>query len=69
MTETQFDNGYWYADEIKALAKEISIPSAYQYPLSNWVSCWFCGFAVSSKHLANSRALVVESAGLVVEDA
>lgn len=28
MTETQFDNGYWYADEIKAFAKEIGIPSA-----------------------------------------
>jgi len=28
MTETQFDNGYWYADEIKAFAKEIGIPMA-----------------------------------------
>ncbi|MFN2577545.1 MAG: hypothetical protein ABR607_07625 [Pyrinomonadaceae bacterium] len=28
MTEKQFDNGYWYAVEIKALANEIGIPSA-----------------------------------------
>lgn len=27
MTETQFDNGYWYAVEIKAFADEIGIPS------------------------------------------
>ena len=27
MTETEFDNGYWYADEIRAFAKEIGIPS------------------------------------------
>ena len=27
MTITQFDNGYWYATEIKAFAKEIGIPS------------------------------------------
>jgi hypothetical protein len=26
ITETQFDNGYWYADEIKVFAKEIGIP-------------------------------------------
>ena len=28
MTVEQFDNGYWYAVEIKAFADEISIPSA-----------------------------------------
>lgn len=28
MTETQFDNGYWYAIEIKTFANEIGIPSA-----------------------------------------
>jgi SAP domain-containing new25 len=28
ITETQFDNGYWYADEIKAFAKEIGIPNS-----------------------------------------
>ncbi|MFZ1081859.1 MAG: SAP domain-containing protein [Candidatus Kryptoniota bacterium] len=27
MTEGQFENGYWYADEIKGFAKEIGIPS------------------------------------------
>ena len=28
MTEEQFDNGYWYATEIKTFADEIGIPSA-----------------------------------------
>src|SRR5258706_15639500 len=28
MTEEQFDNGYWYAVEIKAFADELGIPSA-----------------------------------------
>ena len=28
MTEEQFDNGYWYAIEVKALADEIGIPLA-----------------------------------------
>ena len=28
MTETQFDNGYWYAVEIKAFADKLGIPSA-----------------------------------------
>lgn len=28
MTEAQFDNGYWYAVEVKAFADEIGIPSA-----------------------------------------
>jgi hypothetical protein len=28
MTEAQFDNGYWYATEIKEFAKTIGIPSA-----------------------------------------
>ena len=28
MTEEQFDNGYWYAIEIKAFAEEIGIPLA-----------------------------------------
>ena len=28
MTEEQFDNGYWYAVEIKAFADEIGIPLA-----------------------------------------
>lgn len=28
MTEKQFDNGYWYAVEIKAFADEIGVPSA-----------------------------------------
>ena len=28
MTEEQFDNGYWYAVEVKAFAEEIGIPSA-----------------------------------------
>jgi SAP domain-containing protein len=28
MTEHQFDNGYWYATEIKTFADEIGIPSA-----------------------------------------
>jgi hypothetical protein len=28
MTEAQFDNGYWYATEIKTFADEIGIPSA-----------------------------------------
>lgn len=28
MTENEFNNGYWYANEIKAFAKEIGIPLA-----------------------------------------
>jgi hypothetical protein len=28
MTSAQFDNGYWYATELKAFAKRIGIPSA-----------------------------------------
>ncbi len=28
MTVTQFDNGYWYATELKTFAKAIGIPSA-----------------------------------------
>lgn len=28
ITETQFDNGYWYADDIKNFAKEIGIPNS-----------------------------------------
>lgn len=28
MTETQFDNGYWYATELKAFAVDIGIPAA-----------------------------------------
>jgi len=28
MTQVQFDNGYWYATEIKQFAKTIGIPSA-----------------------------------------
>ena len=28
MTQAQFDNGYWYATEIKEFAKTIGIPSA-----------------------------------------
>src|SRR3954471_16405101 len=28
MTQTQFDNGCWYATELKAFAKTIGIPSA-----------------------------------------
>jgi hypothetical protein len=28
MTETQFDNGYWYATELKAFAKRVGVPSA-----------------------------------------
>jgi hypothetical protein len=28
MTSTQFDNGYWYATELKAFAERIGIPSA-----------------------------------------
>lgn len=28
MTETEFDNGYWYATELRAFAMEIGIPSA-----------------------------------------
>src|SRR5690348_7181674 len=28
MTQAQFDNGYWYATEIKQFAKTIGIPSA-----------------------------------------
>jgi hypothetical protein len=28
MTETQFDNGYWYATELKVFAKRIGLPSA-----------------------------------------
>ena len=28
MTEGEFDNGYWYAVEVKAFAKQIGIPSA-----------------------------------------
>jgi len=27
MTETQFDNGYWYAVELKEFAKQLGIPS------------------------------------------
>jgi hypothetical protein len=30
MTLTQFDNGYWYANELKEFAKTIGIPSASQ---------------------------------------
>ena len=26
ITEAEFDNGYWYADEIKAFAKQLGIP-------------------------------------------
>src|SRR5580658_611831 len=28
MTETEFDNGYWYAEELKRFAEEIRVPSA-----------------------------------------
>ena len=28
MTSTEFDNGYWYATELKTLAKRIGIPSS-----------------------------------------
>src|SRR5215471_16665941 len=28
MTETEFDNGYWYADDLKKFAEKIGIPSA-----------------------------------------
>lgn len=28
ITETEFDNGYWYADEIKTFAKEIGVPES-----------------------------------------
>ena len=28
ITEKEFDNGYWYADEIKTFAKELGIPHA-----------------------------------------
>jgi hypothetical protein len=28
MTETEFDNGYWYADELKEFAIKVGIPSA-----------------------------------------
>ncbi|MDN5204786.1 SAP domain-containing protein [Fulvivirgaceae bacterium BMA10] len=28
MTEAQFDNGYWYVEEIRGFAREIGIPSA-----------------------------------------
>jgi len=28
MTQTEFDNGYWYAAELKEFAKEIGIPSS-----------------------------------------
>ena len=28
ITETEFDNGYWYADEIKSFAKEVGIPNS-----------------------------------------
>jgi hypothetical protein len=28
MTETQFDNGYWYADDLKKFAEKIGVPSA-----------------------------------------
>ena len=28
MTETEFDNGYWYADDLKKFAEKISVPSA-----------------------------------------
>ena len=28
MTETEFDNGYWYAAELKEFAVKVGIPSA-----------------------------------------
>jgi hypothetical protein len=28
MTETEFDNGYWYADDLKRFAEKIGVPSA-----------------------------------------
>jgi hypothetical protein len=28
MTETEFDNGYWYADDLKEFGKKIGVPSA-----------------------------------------
>jgi hypothetical protein len=28
MTETEFDNGYWYAEDLKKFAEEIGVPSA-----------------------------------------
>src|SRR5436309_12847359 len=28
MTEAEFDNGYWYADDLKKFAEEIGVPSA-----------------------------------------
>jgi SAP domain-containing protein len=28
MTETEFDNGYWYADDLKKFAEKIGVPSA-----------------------------------------
>jgi len=30
MTETEFDNGYWYANELRAFAKDLQIPSAFK---------------------------------------
>ena len=30
MTETEFDNGYWYVTELKEFGKTIGIPSAMQ---------------------------------------
>jgi hypothetical protein len=28
MTETEFDNGYWYAEDLKKFAEKIGVPSA-----------------------------------------
>src|SRR5260370_3890838 len=28
MTETDFDNGYWYAEDLKTFAEKIGVPSA-----------------------------------------
>ena len=27
MTEAEFDNGYWYADDLRRFAEEIGVPS------------------------------------------
>jgi SAP domain-containing new25 len=31
MTETEFDNGYWYAEDLKKFAEKIGIPSARRF--------------------------------------
>ena len=47
MTQAQFDDGYWYAAELKEFAKTIGIPSSLTWPAD----------AASGEHLSKAAAV------------